>query len=52
VTAGVDETKLVADRLDGQAASGLIGYDPAADTYHLSAEAAETPVNIVLEARP
>jgi len=32
--------RLVADWLDGQAASGLIGYDPAAGTYHLSSEAA------------
>ena len=32
--------RLVADWLDGQAASGLISYDPAAGTYHLSSEAA------------
>jgi hypothetical protein len=31
--------RLVADWLDGQAASGLISYDPAAGTYHLSSEA-------------
>ena len=33
-------SRLVADWLDGQAASGLIGYDAAADTYYLTAEAA------------
>jgi 2-polyprenyl-3-methyl-5-hydroxy-6-metoxy-1,4-benzoquinol methylase len=32
--------RLVREWLDGQAAGGLIGYDPAADTYELSAEAA------------
>ena len=32
--------RLVAEWLDGQAASGLISYDPAAGTYHLSSEAA------------
>ena len=31
--------RLVADWLDGQAASGLISYDPATDAYHLSGEA-------------
>ena len=32
--------RLVREWLDGQAAGGLIGYDPEADAYELSAEAA------------
>jgi 2-polyprenyl-3-methyl-5-hydroxy-6-metoxy-1,4-benzoquinol methylase len=32
--------RLVREWLDGQAAGGLVSYDPAADTYELSAEAA------------
>lgn len=32
--------RLVREWLDGQAASGLVGYDAVADTYSLSAEAA------------
>jgi len=32
--------RLVREWLDGQAAGGLIGYDPAADAYELSAEGA------------
>ena len=32
--------RLVREWLDDQAAGGLIGYDPSADTYELSAEAA------------
>src|SRR5262249_8599393 len=32
--------RLVREWLDGQAAGGLVAYDPAADTYELSPEAA------------
>src|ERR1041384_3665517 len=32
--------RLVREWLDGQAAGGLVSYDPSADTYELSSEAA------------
>ena len=37
---GAADPRLVREWLDGQAAGGLVGYDQAADTYELSAEAA------------